>query len=80
MNDSPEARDVRAYAESTNRRLLLGGLLLIIVVGIGLIAWIYGWGAARMGLVCVGLGLAPVLLIGLILLAMDWLVRRADRG
>jgi hypothetical protein len=81
MNDSPnKARDLRAYAASTNRRLLLGGLTLAIVVAVGLIAWLYGWGAARMGLLCVGLGLMPVILVGFVLAAMDWFVRRVHHG
>jgi hypothetical protein len=78
-NSHNEPRDLWTYAASTNRRLVLGGLSLAVLVAVALIAWLYGWGAARMGLLCIGLGLMPVVLVGLILLGMDWFVRKVDR-
>ena len=70
-------RDLRAYARSTQIRLFLGGLLIILVVGNGLIWLIYGAGAARLALLCTGIGLAPGLLIAIWLWGVDWIVRRA---
>lgn len=70
-------RDLRAYARSTQVRLILGGLLIILVVGNGLIWLIYGTGAARLALLCTGVGLAPGLLIVIWLWGVDWIVRRA---
>jgi branched-chain amino acid transport system ATP-binding protein len=55
------ARDLRRYASQTNFRLGVGGILLLFVVGDGLIYLIYGRGAALMGLLCLLLGLAPLL-------------------
>jgi hypothetical protein len=70
-------RDLRAYARSTQVRLILGGLLIILVVGNGLIWLIYGTGAALLALSCTGIGLAPGLLIVIWLWTVDWIVRRA---
>jgi hypothetical protein len=73
-------RDLRRYARQTNVRLLLGGILLLYLVGDGLIYLFYGRGAAIMGLVCLSLGLAPLLFIWLALLAMEWVVKKANRA
>lgn len=69
-------RDLRQYARQTNARLLAGFFLLLFVVGIGLIYLFYGRGAALFGIVCILAGLAPLLIIWLILLAMEWIVKR----
>jgi len=73
------ARDLRHYARQTNFRLAAGGILLLLVVGDGLIYWIYGRNAALMGLVCLLAGLLPLVLIALALWGLDWIVRRANR-
>ena len=70
-------RDLREYAKQTNLRLALGALILLFVVGVGLIWLIYGEGAAGLGFICVLTALFPVILILLILLAMEWIIRRA---
>jgi len=46
-------------------RLIGGGLLLLFVVGIGLIYFFYGSGAAFTGLICLLVGLMPLVLIWL---------------
>ena len=71
-------RDLRRYATQTNRRLILGGILLLFVVGDGLIFLIYGRDAALTGLTCLLFGLAPLVLIWLSLEVISWLVRKAD--
>jgi len=73
------ADDLRKYARDTNIRLLAGFILLLFIVGDGLIAIIYGSGAALMGALCLVAGLAPLGLIALALLGIDWIVKR-DRG
>lgn len=73
------ARDLRRYARQTNFRLAVGGILILLIVGDGLIYIIYGRGAALLGLICLLLGLAPLLLIGLALLALEWITRRANQ-
>ncbi len=72
-------RDLRDYARQTNTRLIIGGVLLLFIVGDGLIYFIYGPGAAIFGLLCLGAGLVPILLIMLVMTVIEWVVKRADR-
>ena len=76
----PMTRDLRKYAANTNVHLAFGALLLLAVVGVGLIWLIYGAAAASLGLMCVLAGASPILLIGLVLLILDWIMNRAGRG
>jgi hypothetical protein len=69
-------RDLREYANQTNKGLLLGFFILLFVVGDGLVYLIYGKGAAIMGAICLIGGLAPLLLIWLALLGIDWIVKK----
>jgi uncharacterized SAM-binding protein YcdF (DUF218 family) len=69
-------RDLRKYANQTNTRLILGALLVLLIVGDGLIWIIYGAGAAITGLLCIGAGLLPILIIIGVLWLMDWVVRK----
>lgn len=69
-------RDLRRYSRQTNFRLLLGFLLLAFLLGDGLIYLFMGRNAALMGLVCLTLGLAPALLVWLLLGLMGWLVKK----
>ena len=77
--DPGKERDLRAYARTTQFRLLLGALFIIIVVGNGLILLIYGSEAGRSALLCTGIGLLPAVLIVGSLWVMGWIVRR-ERG
>ncbi len=72
-------RDLRRYARQTNIRLLAGFLLILFIVGDGLIYYLYGQGAAVMGLLCLAAGTFPLVLIGLILWGMEWLVERVNK-
>jgi hypothetical protein len=72
-----QGRDLRAYARSTQFRLLTGGILILVFVGNLLIWAIYGSQAARMGLICTGIGLAPGLLIMVTLWIIDLILHRA---
>lgn len=69
-------RDLRKYAQQTTLRLIIGGVVLIFIIGDGLIYLIYGTEAAITGLLCLGAGLMPVLLIVLIFQIMDWLIKK----
>ncbi len=73
------ARDLRRYARQTNIRLFVGFILLLLTVGEGLIYWIYGGQAAALGLLCLGAGLAPLAVIWVAMLGIDWIVKRSDR-
>jgi hypothetical protein len=71
-------RDLRRYARQTNVRLFLGFFVILVFVGLGLIWIIYGTGGAVFGLVCLAAGLAPLLLIWLFLLFLEWIVKRSN--
>jgi hypothetical protein len=71
-------RDLRAYARQTNVRLGLGAFFLLFVVGLALIYFIYGPGAALAGLLCLLGGLVPVGLILFAFYAIDWILKRAN--
>ena len=71
-------RDLRRYARQTNTRLLIGFFLILFLVGDGLIYWLQGRAAALMGLLCLLLGLAPAVLVWLLLWALEWVVRKVD--
>ena len=71
-------RDLRRYANQTNFRLIVGGLLLLFIVGDGLIYIIYGSAAAISGLLCLGIGMVPLALILLALWIIDWIVKHAN--
>jgi len=66
------SRDLRKYSQQTNIRLIAGGLVLVFVVGVGLIYFFYGAAAALTGLLCLIIGLIPLILIWLML----WLIER----
>jgi hypothetical protein len=68
--------DLREYAKSTNKRLIIGALVILFVVGLGLIAWLYGWAAAGMGLICILGGLAVVGLVALLFYFIGLIVKK----
>jgi hypothetical protein len=71
-------RDLNRYARQTNTRLFFGFILLLFLIGDGLILVFYGSSAALMGLVCLGLGLLPLVVIFLVLFAIEWFVKYLD--
>jgi len=74
------SRDLRAYQRQTTSRLIIGVIVIIFVVGDGLILLFYGKEAALMGLLCMGVGLLPVVLVGSFIWIMDFFVRRVKNG
>ena len=70
-------RDLREYAKQTNIRIGIGAFVLLFVVGIGLIYFIYGPGAAGVGLLCLLGSFIPIALIILSLYGIDWIVKHA---
>ena len=73
------SRDLRKYAQDTSVQLGVGAFLLLFIVGDGLIYFIYGKGAALMGLLCLLAGVAPILIIALFMVLLNWIVKRANR-
>lgn len=72
-------RDLRRYASQTTFRLVTGFILLLFLIGLGLIALFLGREAAILGFVCLLMGLAPLALIWMTLLVIEWIVRRENR-
>jgi hypothetical protein len=73
-------RDLRKYARQTRVRLAAGALLLLFLVGDGLIWLFYGRGAAIMGLLCILVGLVPIVLVVLVLFLLEKVTKSIDRG
>jgi hypothetical protein len=69
------AHDLRRYARQTNTRLVIGFVILLLVIGDGLIYIFIGRNAAILGLICILAGLAPMLLIVLVLWLIDQIVK-----
>lgn len=79
MKLQSRSTDVRAYARTTQVRLVVGALVLLFAVGIGLIWVFYGPGAAGLGFLCLLGALVPIALIAIGLWFLDAVVRR-ERG
>jgi hypothetical protein len=58
---------------------LAGAFISLFIIGIGLIWWIYGPGAALMGFLCLLGAFVPIGLIFLVLAISDWILKRAGR-
>lgn len=71
-------RDLRKFARDTNFRLVIGFVVLLLLVGDGLIYLIYGPGAAITGLICILGGLSPVVIIAILLVLLDFIVKKAN--
>jgi len=70
-------RDLRKYARQTNMLLIIGLFVLLIVVGLGLVFFFWGAGAAAAGLICVGVAMLPVLAVLGVIWILDRLARKA---
>jgi magnesium-transporting ATPase (P-type) len=73
------SRDLRKYAAQTNVQLFGGALLVLFLVGLGLIAWLYGPGAALMGFLCLLGALVPIGLIAFFMFGLDLIVKRINK-
>ena len=71
-------QDLRRYASQTTFRVVVGALVLLFTVGVGLIWWLYGPGAAIFGLLCLLGALVPIGLIMFFMLGLDWIVKKAN--
>jgi hypothetical protein len=73
------SRDLRHYARQTSVQLFVGFLLILLIVGEGLIYVLYGSNAAMVGLLCIAGGLAPLILIAIFFLIVQWILKRAEQ-
>ena len=71
-------RDLRKFEKQTRFRLVAGGLLLIIILGEILIYIFYGYNAALAGIVCMLVGLSPIIIVMIVLWGLEWIVHRWD--
>jgi hypothetical protein len=60
-------------------QLLVGFVLLLFLIGDGLIYLFYGKEAAIIGMVCTLIGLAPLLVIWLVMLGLGIIVKKARK-
>jgi hypothetical protein len=72
------SRDLRRYTGQTNKRLLVGFIVILVLVGGGLIYQFYGAASAIFGLGCILVGLAPLSLIWLIMKIFEWIVKKSN--
>ena len=72
----PSPTNSRAHRARTERNLLLGFFGLLFVVGGGLIWYLYGGGAAALGVACIALGAVLVGLLWLLMRGLEWLSER----
>ncbi|MDO9086901.1 MAG: hypothetical protein Q7U53_11915 [Anaerolineaceae bacterium] len=73
------SRDLRKYTSQTNIRLIIGAFILLFVIGLGLIAIIYGTGAALVGLLCLLGALVPISLVALLMFGLDVFVKKINK-
>jgi hypothetical protein len=73
-------RDLRRYSRRTSINLFVGFIVILLFGGGGLVVLIYGASALPTFLLCLVAGLAPLFLIGLTLVAMQWIVDRSEQG
>jgi hypothetical protein len=72
--------DIRKHSRQTKKRLVAGGLGLVIVFGTILIAVTYGTPAAGCGLAFFLVALIPVALIILVLSLLQWIAERSEKN
>ena len=72
-------RALRKYASQTNFQLIGGALLILFIVGLGLIAWLYGIRAALMGFLCLLGALVPIGLIYIFMFGLEAIVKRINK-
>ncbi len=81
-NDEPDnqgSRDLRKYAATTNFRLIVGAFVLLFVVGLGIIALLYGINAALFGFLCLLGGMVPIVLILLFWFGLDKFLKKINK-
>jgi len=70
------SRNLHEYASQTNRRLVIGVLLILFSIGLGLIWWFYGRGAALLGFICLMGAFIPIGLIILMIFGLDYFLKK----
>lgn len=68
--------DLRRLRQRQERNLFLAVIVFLLVVGGGLIAWIYGVGALATALVCLSAGVALLVLLWILVSLLGWWAER----
>lgn len=66
------------YSKQTNRRLVAGFVFILLVIGDGLIYLFYGMESAIFGLICIGAGFVPIILIWMTLNIIERIAKRSS--
>lgn len=74
---APE-RDLRKFARSTQWRLVVGFLFILVAIGDGLIWYFYGTQALQLALICNLTALIPVVLVAGALWLLEKFLRSKD--
>lgn len=70
--------DLAAYRRGTERRLILGGVAILVLVGGGLVLLLYDWGALAGAWLCLGAMALPIAAVIGALWLFQWLGRDPD--
>ncbi len=65
------------YSKQTNRRLVIGFIIILLIIGDGLIYLFYGKGSAISGLICIGAGFVPIIFIWASLQVVEKIAKRS---
>lgn len=66
------------YSKQTNRSLIAGFVFILLVIGDGLIYLFYGLESAIFGLICIGGGFVPIILIWMTLNIVERIAKRSS--
>ena len=75
---SPRPRDQRADEQAFQRELIAGGIVILVLVGGGLIALLWGVGPMLAALPCFGGALGLGLVLWLVLKVIEWAGRERE--
>jgi hypothetical protein len=66
------------YSKQTNRSLIAGFVFILLVIGDGLIYLFYGKESAIFGLICIGAGFVPIILIWMTLTLIERISKKSS--
>lgn len=69
--------DLKDYSKQTTKRLLFGFFGIIVLVGLGIVAFIWGIPSAISGLLCLIASGIPIFLIIVVLWVIDSIVKKS---
>lgn len=70
--------DLKDYSKRTTKNLVIGFVGILLFIGLGIVAIIWGVPAAASGLLCIAAAGIPILIIWVILWVIDKIVKRSQ--